>query len=115
RLDARELVIGHRLPVREVEAEFFRIDQGALLLNAFTQDFAQGPVREVRGGVVLLGERALRREYERDFVADLELSAADATDVKDVLSDGARHLDDELRGWRSDHATVTDLSTHLGV
>ena len=65
RLDAANFVVAHRLAVGEVEAEFFRIDQRALLLHVIAEDFAQGPVGEVGGGVVFLGAAARRRQAWR--------------------------------------------------
>ena len=47
-----QLVGGHRLEVREVEAQAVRRHQRALLLHMRAQDFAQRGVQQVRGGVI---------------------------------------------------------------
>src|SRR5690606_26683524 len=54
-LDFSQLLRSHGFEMGEVESQFVRVDQRALLGNVFTQDIAQGRVQQVRSRVVALG------------------------------------------------------------
>ena len=72
RLDAADLVVGHRRVVREVEARLVGIDERALLLHVRAEHLAQRLVHQVRGRVVAHRARARRLiDVRRDGVADL--------------------------------------------
>ena len=75
RLDAADLVGGHRRVVAEVEARLVLVDERALLLHVGAQHLAQRLVHEVRRGVVAHGARALVEVHLRgDRVAHRELA-----------------------------------------
>ena len=61
RLDAADLVVGHRRVVREVEARLVGIDERALLLDVRAQHLAQRLVHQVRRRVVAHRARRARR------------------------------------------------------
>ena len=67
------------------------------LLNAIAEDFAQGPVGQVRGGVIFFGELASGGDGGGDRVADLDFAGAQAADVQDETADGFGGFDVEAR------------------
>ena len=50
--------------MREIESELVRLDFGATLFDVFTQNFLQSPVQQMRRGVVLARELALRTDVQ---------------------------------------------------
>ena len=102
RLDAADLVVGHRRVVREVEARLVGVDQRALLLHVRAEHLAQRLVHQVRRRVV--AHRAAARvevDLRRDRVADRQLAGLHlAVVAEDVGLDLLRVLDREERQAR---------------
>ena len=73
--------------MREIEAEFFGIDEGAFLLDTFAEGLTEGPVGEVGSSVIFFRTGSCRGNFGLDSVADGDLSLADAADVKGVPAD----------------------------
>ena len=120
RLDAADLLVGHRRVVREVEARLVRVDERALLLHVGAQHLAQRLVHEVRRRVVAHRARArVVIDLGGHGVADRELARLHLADVaEDIGLDLLRVLDGEERqagAALGKLAAVADLAAGLGV
>ena len=100
----------------EIESQFARIDQRSFLLHAFAEHFAQRPVGQVRGGVILHDGRS--RHDGANGIADFQRSFFQPADVQHISADDfcVRHakkcssLIDYI-----ERAAVADLSAHFRV
>ncbi len=116
RFDVADFVFGEGFAVREVETELVRIDERAFLLNAVAEDFAESPVGNVGGGVILLGAGPHARERGRDMIADAQVRFDHVADVQHISAGDAGRRDVHHRtGFGAQLAGVTDLPAHFGI
>ena len=116
-LDGGQLGRGHRLEVREVEAQPVRCDQRALLHHVGAQHVTQGGVQQVGGGMVEHDRGAARGvDPSGQPVADRERTDAQGADVAvELAAEFERVAHIERAAAARQLTRVAHLAAALGV
>ena len=117
RLDASDLLVGHRLVVRKVEARFPGVHERPLLLHVRPQHLAQRLVHQVSGRMIAHGALAPRRVHaRRHLVAHGEPPGRERAVVAEHVGlDLLRVGNGEGAARRDELARVADLAARFGV
>ena len=103
--------------VAEVEAQVLGVHEGALLLHVLAQHLAQGPVEQVRSGVVA-ADGVAPGDVDRGggFLTGRDSALGDDAAVTGEAGDGRGRIGTaDGAGRRRDRAGVADLAAALGI